>query len=57
MSTIIPLRSAVLCLSCDAISNERGPRCPACGNVGIFGIANFIGSMNPPRGEKVQAQA
>ena len=38
---IIPLRSAVLCSNCDAISDDRG-HCPACGSEAVQPMAIWL---------------
>jgi hypothetical protein len=43
--SIIPINQAVICVTCDCISDEKGLRCPACGNLGLMNLANVLGTM------------
>jgi hypothetical protein len=53
---IIPLNQAVICCTCDSISDERGMRCPACGSLGLMNLANVLGTMNDePQQTKIYA--
>jgi len=44
--SIIPLQQAVICVTCDSISDEKGLRCPACGSLGLMNLANVLGTMD-----------
>lgn len=37
---LVPLRSAVLCVNCQTISNTPGAACPACGDSGLLPLYN-----------------
>ncbi len=47
--SIIPLNKAVICVTCDSISDAKGLRCPACGSLGLMNLANVLGTMNDER--------
>ena len=42
---IIPLQQAVICVTCDSISDEKGLRCPACGSLGLMNLSRILGTM------------
>ena len=46
---ILPLRSAVLCVNCEFISNATGSYCPACGSPSLFGMQKVLDRDSPAR--------
>jgi len=38
-----PLRSAVLCLDCETLSNATGNICPGCGGTGLMSVVEALG--------------
>jgi RNA polymerase subunit RPABC4/transcription elongation factor Spt4 len=53
VKNIIPLNQAVICVTCDSISDEKGLRCPACGSLGLMNLANVLGTMNDEHPDRV----
>lgn len=39
---MIPLSRAVICNSCDTVSNATGEDCPGCGSGPLTSLANFL---------------
>jgi hypothetical protein len=39
----LPLRSAVLCVDCETLSNAIGSACPGCGGSALMNVAEALG--------------
>lgn len=50
--TLLPLRSAVLCVNCDWISNARGSYCPACGSPSLMTLSTILNRTVAPEVER-----
>jgi hypothetical protein len=45
---LVHLRSALLCLTCEAITDADADLCPACGNRGLVPLRNWIKPLETP---------
>ena len=43
----IPLVRAVMCATCDAVSNATGEVCPSCGSKGLLSLARVLQQTKP----------
>lgn len=41
----VPLRTAMLCVSCEALFHRPHPRCPACDSDHHMPVAQWLGSL------------
>jgi hypothetical protein len=39
----LPLRSAILCIDCETLSNATGSICPGCGGTALMSVAEALG--------------